>query len=320
MAIIDPRHAAKQLIYERIFRSATLSAAVLVLLILGGVAVSLVRGAWPALSHFGFSFVSRGNLESGHRPIRRARADLRHGGHLRHCHAAGGAGGIRYRPVPDRNVPAAAQAAHRRRRRIAGCGTQHHFRHLGAVRAGAGAAAACAAVADRTPRACTLHRRPVQRPALRHRHSDGGRGSRHHGAAFHCRHHARCVRHRAAHAQGVRLRTRRHHLGSDLECGRAALAGRHRRRHHAGTRPRPGRDHGGDLRHRQCAPHQLFVAGARHHHLVGDCQRVHRSGGRFVYLLAHRPGVAAVFHHLHGDCGRAGDAAQTGAARGAAGL
>jgi len=59
VAIIDPRHAAKQLIYERIFRSATLSAAVLVLLILGGVAVSLVRGAWPALSHFGFSFVSR---------------------------------------------------------------------------------------------------------------------------------------------------------------------------------------------------------------------------------------------------------------------
>jgi len=39
VAIIDPRHAAKQLIYERIFRSATLSAAILVLLILGGVAV-----------------------------------------------------------------------------------------------------------------------------------------------------------------------------------------------------------------------------------------------------------------------------------------
>ena len=59
MAIIDPRHAAKQLIYERIFRSATLTAAILVLLILGGVAVSLARGAWPALDHFGFSFVSR---------------------------------------------------------------------------------------------------------------------------------------------------------------------------------------------------------------------------------------------------------------------
>ncbi len=59
MAIIDSRHAAKQLIYERVFRGATLSAAILVLLILGGVAVSLARGAWPALEHFGFRFVTR---------------------------------------------------------------------------------------------------------------------------------------------------------------------------------------------------------------------------------------------------------------------
>src|SRR6202011_1274223 len=59
VAIIDPRHAAKQLIYERIFRAATLGAAILVLLILGGVAISLLRGAWPAVSHFGFAFVSR---------------------------------------------------------------------------------------------------------------------------------------------------------------------------------------------------------------------------------------------------------------------
>ncbi len=59
MAIIEPGHAAKQLIYERIFRSATFTAAILVLLILGGVAASLLRGAWPALSHFGFTFVTR---------------------------------------------------------------------------------------------------------------------------------------------------------------------------------------------------------------------------------------------------------------------
>jgi hypothetical protein len=45
VAIIDPRHAAKQLIYERIFRTGTLGAAILVLLILGGVALSLARGA-----------------------------------------------------------------------------------------------------------------------------------------------------------------------------------------------------------------------------------------------------------------------------------
>jgi phosphate transport system permease protein len=59
VAIIDPRHAAKQLVYERVFRSATLSAALLVLLILGGVAVSLLRGAWPALAHFKFAFITR---------------------------------------------------------------------------------------------------------------------------------------------------------------------------------------------------------------------------------------------------------------------
>ncbi len=58
MAIIDKRHAAKQLLYERVFHGATLGAAILVLLILGGVAISLVRGAWPALQHFGFAFVT----------------------------------------------------------------------------------------------------------------------------------------------------------------------------------------------------------------------------------------------------------------------
>jgi phosphate transport system permease protein len=59
VAIIDPRHAARQLVFERIFRSATLAAAVLVLLILGGVGVSLLHGAWPAVSHFKLDFVTR---------------------------------------------------------------------------------------------------------------------------------------------------------------------------------------------------------------------------------------------------------------------
>jgi phosphate transport system permease protein len=59
VAIIDPGHAARQLVYERVFRTATLTAALLVLLLLGGVAVSLARGAWPAVSHFGLSFVTR---------------------------------------------------------------------------------------------------------------------------------------------------------------------------------------------------------------------------------------------------------------------
>jgi len=59
VAIIDPRHAARQLVYERIFRSATFAAAILVLLILGGVGVSLLHGAWPAVSHFKLDFVTR---------------------------------------------------------------------------------------------------------------------------------------------------------------------------------------------------------------------------------------------------------------------
>jgi phosphate transport system permease protein len=59
VAIIDSRHAGRQLLYEKVFRAATLAAAVLVLLILGGVTVSLAHGAWPALRTFGFSFVTR---------------------------------------------------------------------------------------------------------------------------------------------------------------------------------------------------------------------------------------------------------------------
>ncbi len=59
VAAIQPQHAAGQRLRERIFRGATFSAAVLVLLLLGGVALSLLRGALPAFSHFGFAFLSK---------------------------------------------------------------------------------------------------------------------------------------------------------------------------------------------------------------------------------------------------------------------
>ena len=49
VAAIDPRHAAGQRLRERVFRGATLAAALLVLLLLGGVTPSLLLGAWPAL-------------------------------------------------------------------------------------------------------------------------------------------------------------------------------------------------------------------------------------------------------------------------------
>ena len=57
--VIEPRHAARQRLGERLFRGATLAAALLVLLLLGGVAIALFKGAWPALSHFKLEFLTR---------------------------------------------------------------------------------------------------------------------------------------------------------------------------------------------------------------------------------------------------------------------
>src|SRR5580704_16260956 len=56
---IEPRHATRQRLGEWLFRRATLIAAVLVLVLLGGVAIALVKGAWPALSHFKLEFLTR---------------------------------------------------------------------------------------------------------------------------------------------------------------------------------------------------------------------------------------------------------------------
>jgi phosphate transport system permease protein len=55
----DSRHGARQRFREALFRGATLAAAVLVLTLLGGVVLSLLRGSWPAFSHFGLSFLTR---------------------------------------------------------------------------------------------------------------------------------------------------------------------------------------------------------------------------------------------------------------------
>jgi phosphate transport system permease protein len=57
-AAIDPRHAAGQRLRERMFRAATLVAALLVLVLLGGVAVSLLHGAWPAFAQFRLHFLT----------------------------------------------------------------------------------------------------------------------------------------------------------------------------------------------------------------------------------------------------------------------
>jgi phosphate transport system permease protein len=59
VAGVDAKRAARQRNGERFFSTAALAAALLVLALLGGVVVSLLRGAWPALSHFKFGFLTR---------------------------------------------------------------------------------------------------------------------------------------------------------------------------------------------------------------------------------------------------------------------
>ena len=59
MAVVSAKRAARQRSGERYFRSATLVAALLVLALLGGVTVSLLHGAWPALAHFRLAFLTR---------------------------------------------------------------------------------------------------------------------------------------------------------------------------------------------------------------------------------------------------------------------
>lgn len=59
VAATTHRHARAQRVREQVFRNATFAAAVLVLVLLGGVTVALVKGAWPALAHFKLRFITR---------------------------------------------------------------------------------------------------------------------------------------------------------------------------------------------------------------------------------------------------------------------
>jgi phosphate transport system permease protein len=59
VAAIEPAHASGQRVRERAFRGATFAAALLVLALLGGVALSLLYGAWPALVRFKLGFLTR---------------------------------------------------------------------------------------------------------------------------------------------------------------------------------------------------------------------------------------------------------------------
>ncbi len=57
--LAEPRKVRRERLRERLFQCATFTAAVLVLLLLGGVTLSLVKGSWLALSTFKLSFLTR---------------------------------------------------------------------------------------------------------------------------------------------------------------------------------------------------------------------------------------------------------------------
>ena len=96
----------------------TRACAISVLLILGGIILSLIVGAWPAMKEYGFSFLFTSALGAFGRSAgaRRARSDLRHAGHLRHRDADRHSGRPRHRDLPDRALPAVAAPPDRHRR------------------------------------------------------------------------------------------------------------------------------------------------------------------------------------------------------------
>ncbi len=252
-------------------------------------------------------------VESGHRAIRGACPDLRDAGHFLDRHGDRRSGRPSDCDVPDRAVSALAAAADRDRGRAARRNPEHHLRHLGAVRIRTIPAAHAAAGADPAVRPRARAQRAVRGSALRHRHAYRGPDPRRHGAPLRHLDFPRRLRGGAARAQGSRLWARVHHLGGGPQRGRALRAGRDHRRDHAGTRPRTRRNHGGDLRHRQRAPDLRLDSGARNHDLGHHRQRVHRSGGGPLHLLADRAGADLVRDHVHraGGCALPAAAART---------
>ncbi len=141
-----------QRLRERVFQAATLSAALLVLLLLGGVACSLLIGAWPAFAHFKLSFLTReiwnpvteqfGALAPVYGTLVTSFLAL--------LLAIPFSFGIAI--FLTELAPGVAEASGGSGDRAARRGAEHHLRHLGPVRAVAGPAAARAAVADRHAR------------------------------------------------------------------------------------------------------------------------------------------------------------------------
>ena len=256
----------------------TRACAISVLLILGGIILSLIVGAWPAIREYGASLPVDAALGAVGRSAGAgcARPDLRHADHLRDRDDDRDSGRPRHRDFPHRDLPDLAAPSDRACHRTARRHSLDHLRHVGLLRAGPVPGQHLPALHDqrvrRRPRAghdlrrSALLSQPVQRVA------DPGD----HGAAVHHRDLGRRLQDGAAGAEGSRLRRRLHHLGSRPQRRHPLHPGRRDRRHHAGARPRARRDHGGDLHHRQFVQDPVLDLRAGHHDLGGDRFRIRR--------------------------------------------
>jgi phosphate transport system permease protein len=100
-------------------------------------------------------------------------------------------------------------------------------------------------------------------------------------------------------AEGSGLRHGLHDLGSRAQGSHPIHPRRRHRRYHARPRPRPWRNHGSHLRHRQCAQDRCLDPGPRDDHFGDYRQRIQRGHGRPLSVVADCPRPDPLRHHLH---------------------
>ena len=145
----QPRARAASSSATPLFRGATFAAALLVLLLLGGVILSLIIGSVPALKAFGLDFLTTQSWN----PVTEKFGALApiYGTVVTSLIAMliGIPVSLRHRHLPDRALPLFAAPADRHRDRAARRHSLDHLRHLGPLRLRAVPAGDPAALADR---------------------------------------------------------------------------------------------------------------------------------------------------------------------------
>ncbi len=218
---------------DAIFHALTRAAAILVLVLLGGVAISLFAGSWPALSTFGFSFLTSESWN----PVTEKFGALApiYGTIVTSVIAI-----LIAVPISFGIAIFLTELCPRPLRRPIGIAVEL-LAGIPSIIYGLWGFFLLAPFLQTTVQPSHYRPlpwragliKPVCRPALRHRPADFGAHPRHHGAALHHLDHQGRLPHRADGAAGIGLRHRLHDLGSDTPRRHSLYPHRHHRRHHA---------------------------------------------------------------------------------------